>query len=259
MDLPTVIFIAFCCLALGFGISSLINYLRTENIPIQESTPDSEGIDLTRIWRDPEKGNVLIELDGETFQSASDMNDGQRQRLSATVDDIHTWLGQPLSTPKTDPASSVPAPATAEQIISDNVASVSYSQNVPITPVVPAIPPGIEPSEPVSTPVKPQVSRPSLLNILARGLQADIPKVASVPKSIVAQVDEILQEKLKGSPLADRGIRLMELPDQGMVVMVGVNKYNGVDEVTDEEVKGIIRSAVDEWDRRAASQLTAAR
>ena len=44
-------------------------------------------------------------------------------------------------------------------------------------------------------------------------------------KSIAAQIDEILQEKIEGSDMAQRGVRLLELPNKGMVVMVGLDQY----------------------------------
>jgi len=74
------------------------------------------------------------------------------------------------------------------------------------------------------------------------------------PRSIAAQIDDILQEKLKDSPLAGRAIRLMELPNRGMVVMVGLNQYDGVEAVPDEEIRNLIRSAVAEWEERASGE-----
>jgi hypothetical protein len=88
------------------------------------------------------------------------------------------------------------------------------------------------------------------IDFFARALQSDVPKTTAEPKSIAGQVDEILQEKLVESPLANRAIRLMELPGKGMVVMVGLNQYDGVEAVPDAEVRAMIRSAVAEWERR---------
>ena len=83
-------------------------------------------------------------------------------------------------------------------------------------------------------------------------LDADVVK-PDTTKSLAQQVDDILQEKLSGSPLKDRGIRLLDVPGKGLVVMVGMNKYDGVEAVPDEQVKAIIRSAVDEWAKRSVS------
>jgi hypothetical protein len=68
--------------------------------------------------------------------------------------------------------------------------------------------------------------------------------------SIVEQIDEILQARLAGSPLAGRGIRLMQSPEGGAIVWVGLQKFAGVDEVTDPEVQAVIRAATAEWEKK---------
>jgi hypothetical protein len=74
----------------------------------------------------------------------------------------------------------------------------------------------------------------------------------SEPKSLAAQVDEILQTKLTGSSLAERGIRIMDTPSSDLVVMVGLQKYDGIDAVPEAEIQAVIREAVAEWAQKAA-------
>jgi hypothetical protein len=81
-------------------------------------------------------------------------------------------------------------------------------------------------------------------------MQADISKTSPEPQSIAAQIDAILQELLVDSSLADRTVRLMEFPGKGMVVMIGMDQYEGVEDVPDEDVKELIRRAVTEWENR---------
>jgi hypothetical protein len=69
-------------------------------------------------------------------------------------------------------------------------------------------------------------------------------------KSIAAQVDEVLQEKLASSSLKNQAIRLMELPTGGMVVMVNNDQFDGVNEVPDPEIRNLIQESVAEWERR---------
>ena len=45
----------------------------------------------------------------------------------------------------------------------------------------------------------------------------------------------------------------MEMPGKEMVVMVGLNQYPGVNEVPDADVRAIIKEAVQQWERRIAS------
>ncbi len=67
---------------------------------------------------------------------------------------------------------------------------------------------------------------------------------------MVAQIDAILQARLVGSPLAERGIRLVESAEGGVTVMVGLTRYAGVGEVPDAEVQAAIRGAIAEWEEK---------
>jgi len=70
------------------------------------------------------------------------------------------------------------------------------------------------------------------------------------PKSIVSQIDEILQEQINSSALAGRGIRLAEAPGEGVLVWIGLDRFAGIDAVTDAEVVSAIRSAVKTWEAK---------
>jgi hypothetical protein len=109
-----------------------------------------------------------------------------------------------------------------------------------------APPPFTPPAQPVSQhPSTPQVSQSST----GTG-PLDPSDAPEAPKSIVAQVDEILQDLLATSPLRDRGIRLMENLDGSMRFYIGLDSYDDVDSIPDEEIKGIIRTAVRTWETR---------
>jgi hypothetical protein len=70
------------------------------------------------------------------------------------------------------------------------------------------------------------------------------------PLSMVAQIDEILQQRLTGTPLEDKGIKLVETPGGGVTVIVGIQRFAGVGEVTDPEVQAAIRAAIAAWERK---------
>lgn len=70
------------------------------------------------------------------------------------------------------------------------------------------------------------------------------------PLSMVAQIDEILQQRIMGTPLAEKGIKLMETPGGGVTVLVGLNRYAGVGEVSDPEVQAAIRAAIAAWEKK---------
>ena len=74
-------------------------------------------------------------------------------------------------------------------------------------------------------------------------------KVEPKPKTIVGMIDDVLQKKLETSPLQSRKIKLEDGPHGEVIVMVGAERYTGVDQVPDPEIQAIIREAIAEWDR----------
>jgi len=66
--------------------------------------------------------------------------------------------------------------------------------------------------------------------------------------SVIDEVNEILQKKLHGSPLAGKGIHLMENHNKEIRFWVGLNSYNDVEEIPDAEVRQIIDASVRKWE-----------
>jgi hypothetical protein len=105
-------------------------------------------------------------------------------------------------------------------------------------------PPEASPIGPIS---QPEEEKPS---ITAAGvISSMVPSGPEPPpSSIVAQIDEILQKKLAASSLKDRGIALQETIKGGMQIIVGLEKYDDIDSVPEEEIRVIIRASVSEWE-----------
>ena len=72
--------------------------------------------------------------------------------------------------------------------------------------------------------------------------------------SIVEQIDEILQEMLTASATENRAIRLIEEPNQGVSVWIGLTRYHSIDEVEDPDALQIIQAAVSEWEKRSGEK-----
>lgn len=96
-------------------------------------------------------------------------------------------------------------------------------------------------------------------NINTTQAKPTAPKPATIAKedrpsapanSIVNQIDSILQTRLVGTPLEERGIFLTQSPEGSVIVYVGLTRYNGIDEVPDPEIKAALRAAITEWENK---------
>ena len=67
--------------------------------------------------------------------------------------------------------------------------------------------------------------------------------------SVVEEVNDILQKKLIGSPMAGKGIHMMENHNNEIRFWVGLKSYDDVEEIPDPEVRRIIDESVKEWEK----------
>jgi len=75
-------------------------------------------------------------------------------------------------------------------------------------------------------------------------------KSDAVKTSMVAQIDEILQKRLAGTPLAEKGIHLQEALTGEVLVFVGLQRYEGIAAVPDADIQAAIRASVSEWEKK---------
>lgn len=184
------------------------------------------------LWRDRKGGKLVVDLDGQLYSSAGRMNARQLGALRETFNELHSWVG-----------------------IDNMVAAAPIESSPPgeKTPIVPAELPPVS-YIPISQQDIRTVKPPSMQlgDILARAINPE-PKYkgedSEAPKSIAAQVDEILQERLPASPLQGRSIRLVDVPGRGLIVTVDGKSYEGVSEIPDDEVRKLIQECVAVWEK----------
>ncbi len=182
-----------------------------------------------------ENGSFVLDLDGTRLNPIS-LSSEQRRRLIEMLSIVRPWLeGKPAPAPAAK-TSAPPAPQPAAPTIDDRLNT--FGGDSP--PSKPASPPPVAP--PAQRPAQPPASRSSTI--------AKEDRPAAPASSIVGQIDNILQSRLAGTHLEDRGIFLAQSPEGGVIVYVGLTRYNGIDDVPDAEIKSAIRSAISEWENK---------
>jgi hypothetical protein len=172
---------------------------------------------MLRIRR--EAGAFTLDLDGARVNPAS-LSADHRKRLIEILSIVRPWLE----------GRSAPAPAPAR------TPSPPPSRPTPVEQPAPRP----VPVQPAPTP--PAISRP--------GTIAREDRPVSPVNSIVAQIDSVLQARLEGTALEERGVFLTESPEGGVAVFVGLTRYSGIDEVPDPDIKAAIRAAIVEWEEK---------
>lgn len=167
---------------------------------------------ILKLKRDNE--NFTLELDGARVQPGS-LSLEHRNRLIEVLNILRPWL---------DGASVAATPPVMQSPLSQPVPDSINQPSTPLPPI--SIKPSAKPAEPAQE------------------------KPAPPPTSIVGQINLVLQEKLAGSPLEERGISLSQSAEGGVIVTIGVSQYFGVDEVPDADVKALIRAAIADWEKK---------
>jgi hypothetical protein len=213
----------------GFGLFEGRNQgykkRRKEEAAEKVDTPDPEPVtvkvdDPGMLRIKNEGGYLTLDLDGRRIDTTA-LSADERKRLIEMLSVMRPWLeGKPVAAPERSASAPLPPAQAAAQ----------PQQSTPISP------PAAAPRPPVATPRTGTIARED--------------RPVAPAGSIVTQIDSILQARLAGTPLEERGIFLAQSPEGGVMVYVGLTKYMGIDDVPDPEVKAAIRAAIAEWENR---------
>lgn len=196
-----------------------------KNSPLAPATPVTVKVDDPGLMRiKNENGYLTLDLDGVRADT-TELTAEQRKRLIEMLTLIRPWL-EGRAAPAPAAPHSPPLRAQPEPVVSPRISS---------TP------------KPASQPIPSQTAVPTA----ARSAATEKEERSAPPATgIVGQIDSILQARLAGTPLASRGIYLANSPEGGVIVNVGLQKFNGIDEVTDPEIKAALRAAITEWENK---------
>ena len=179
----------------------------------------SGAVEILRVWRDPVDGRLSVRLRGETAAAAEGLSAGQRDQLRRVVAELAGWLERPVVAGDAPEEVAVQSPPEPER-------PLPFAATLP--------------------------DEPELADLMPfrKKEQPKLPEEPAPPRSIAAQIDEILQEKLAASPLAGQTVRLSEDLGGGLKIIVGDHQYQGIDEVAEPDVRALIKSAVREWNEK---------
>lgn len=118
-----------------------------------------------------------------------------------------------------------------------------------LTPPAPVPVPVATPTPAAPVPQPDEPKPPVTVGSAVRSAPVEKPRA----RTMVGQIEEVLQEMLPDSEYAGQNIHLGEEPGNGVVVWVGAQKYVGIDSVPDEGIKTLIQSAVRRWEATAGA------
>lgn len=194
--------------------------------PPQTISVDDPG--LMRIKH--ENGSFVLDLDGKRVNPISLTSD-QRKRLIDMLNIMRPWLegrAAPASQPPLRAVS--PPPSAPPATVEDRLSAIGS----PLPEQKTVVPP--------QQPAAPRTARPETT--------AKENRPVAPASSIVGQIDSILQSRLAGTHLEERGIFLAQSPEGGVSVYVGLTRYNSIEDVPDPEIKTVIRAAISEWENK---------
>lgn len=198
--------------------------------------PETVKVDDPGILRiKNESGALSLDLDGARVDGSS-LSSSQRKRLIEILNLIRPWLeAKPAPATPLQPAS----PPSVESRL-DAVSTLPQDEPAPTPPAA---------SAPSSDSTQDKTAAPA-----ASKKKEDMAEAP--PTSMVGQINEILQLQIANSPLVSQGVALIESPSGGVSVYVGINKYEGIEDVPSEEVKAAIRAAIAEWEKKYTPGLS---
>jgi len=243
--------IAFLCAVMGFVAGVLVTLLwqehgRNKQIPgeLPEGLVKGQHDPIVRLWRDKKNGKLLTELEGNIYTENKAINKSLRKELKATAMQWAAWLieGEEKAAPSVQAPSVQAPPVPAPQ-----------AQPMQAPPPVPA--PAQTPIQlqAAAAPIVPPVtatqgsSQPQATKGDKKATEAAKPEA---PKTMLEEIDEIIQEMIEGTPLESQKVRLASDPRSNVVVWVGSKHFEGVDAVDDPEIKALLRRAVAAWEKR---------
>jgi hypothetical protein len=222
--------------------------------------------EVLRVLRDRLTGRLIVEIAGRRYTQVGDIQDPNIQRgFLTTLQDLGSFAATapapaaPVAPPDA-PAHSTPLASTHPGAAEGQPQSAS-----PAPAATPATEPAPRPRPPTPQPIsnapisnapQPRADAPLQLPSMNVFKQMQVLRERAKqpppppPKSITEQIDEILQEKIAGTPHRTRGLHVGAGPQGHAVFELDGKNYEAVDDLPDAEARLIVRAAIAEWEKR---------
>lgn len=198
---------------------------------------ESDRPELARFYVAP-SGRLIIEVNGARFTNVKEITDPTIARsLKTLIDEMNRFFGVNLvsADPATPP---VPIPAMPDSALP------------PLTPTPPVM------NRPVKVVSMEEaknmpLEKPSMdifkqyRNLREREKQPEI-KI----RSVLEEIDEILQAKIADTDFARRGLKVSTHSDGTALFVLDGMGHHGVDELPDDQARTLVQQAIQEWEKK---------
>jgi hypothetical protein len=218
--------------SLKSNLQPTITTLASSVPPAIKKEPDMP--ELARFYVAP-TGRLIIEVNGARFTHIKEITDPAIARsLKTLVEELNRFLGAALVRAES-PAPSTPLPALSKEPAlpssqptnrSVKVVSVEEAKNLPLE----------KPSMDIFKQYR---------NLREREKQPEI-KI----KSVLEEIDEILQTQIAGSDFTRRGLKVGAHSDGTALFMLDGQGHSSIDEIPDTQARSLVQQAVQEWEAK---------
>lgn len=193
--------------------------------PASSGAPDLP--EMARLLRDTD-GSLIVEVGGRRYRDRLEIRDSTVGRqLLATLDDFHQFL-----------RGASPRPAPAPPAAADRPKAPPFTDDrntITLTAREAAQKPLVQPS----------------MNPLAQyRYLKEMEKQPEIKiKSMLDEIDDLLQAQIAGTPLAARGLRVSGSPTGAAHFSIDGQTYEAIDQVPDSTARFAIQAAIKEWEK----------
>lgn len=223
---------------------------REPSLQPEDYMPARPG-EVMRVLRDKTSGALVIEVEGKRYRRLAEIRDGRigRRVLWAIADLLRFAEEVPLeNVARTSPAATpASTPATTPE---------AATAAAPAPATKPQAPPEVEEAflrrlqEGELTEEKKEPAKPTGFGLLRRKAAKPSPEPAE-PRTFVDEIEDILQEFIRESVVpVEKSAHVHTGPDGTLQIEVDGRTYERPDDVPDPIIRGLIKAAVDEWERR---------